>query len=249
MNVESLFKRKLFWLKDILFNGAEIYSQYKNITDTLSDYNKGVTNQKRALEDILNYAVDNTKYYQGYECIKISDFPVMNKSLINENYDDIVVNEKNIPGQKGSVYIQRTSGSTGTPFSVPQDHLKRKRRVAELKVFGERANFQSHDRLIQLRIWNQWQNKNQRSSFWENIHPINCSVMNDDTLSDLVNVIEKENTVAMLGYASWFDKFIQYISENRIKITSIKSIIAVSEMLEDDTRERINNLLNCKVVS
>lgn len=51
-------------------------------------------------------------------------FPVMNKTKYIDNYNDIIIPEHLIPGQVGKVHIQSTSGSTGTPFRVPQDTKK-----------------------------------------------------------------------------------------------------------------------------
>lgn len=48
----------------------------------------------------------------------------MNKTKYIDNYNDIIIPEHLIPGQVGQVHIQSTSGSTGTPFRVPQDTKK-----------------------------------------------------------------------------------------------------------------------------
>lgn len=48
----------------------------------------------------------------------------MNKTKYIDNYNDIIIPEHLIPGQVGKVHIQSTSGSTGTPFRVPQDTKK-----------------------------------------------------------------------------------------------------------------------------
>lgn len=91
------------------------------------------------------YAIEHTEFYKNY---KISDeFPVMDKMSLIANHDQILRNEKfDLP-----FHIASTSGSTGTPFRVEQDSEKRCRTIADLKVFGELALYNSHEKMLQLR--------------------------------------------------------------------------------------------------
>lgn len=61
-------------------------------------------------------------------------FPVMNKTKYIDNYNDIIIPEHLIPGQVGKVHIQSTSGSTGTPFRVPQDTKKKTEKNCRIKI-------------------------------------------------------------------------------------------------------------------
>ena len=98
---------------------------------------------------------------------------MVNKAILNENRDKITIPIDKIPEQEGDkVHIQKTSGSTGTPFAIPQDTRKRNRRIAELKYFNEQVGFKSHEMLGQCRIWTKWQSKSKWQSFKENIIPI-----------------------------------------------------------------------------
>ena len=136
---------------------------------------RGVQTQclrQQLLTDLLQHAVKNTLFYRNIKSLELKDYPVVNKSVLQEHYDEIFIPETNNPWQYGGKYhIQRTSGSTGTPFAVPFDTRKRERRLAELKYFGKIVGFKSHDKLVQLRIWTKWQSKTNSQSFWENIVP------------------------------------------------------------------------------
>lgn len=180
----------------------------------------------------------------------MNNFPVVNKNILRENYTLIRVPEEAIPNQRGNVHIQHTSGSTGTPFHVPQDTRKRNRRIAELKYFGNVVGFYSHEKLIHLRIWTKWHNKSKWQSFRENIIAFDISNLKKERLSELCSVINKEKAVCLRGYASSFDLLVRYVMENRhMSFPSLSVIIAGSEALQDATRENVQKHLGCNIIS
>lgn len=179
----------------------------------------------------------------------LQDFPVMNKLMYIDNYHAIKVCEKNIPGQVGEVHIQTTSGSTGTPFAVPQDTLKRQRRIAELKYFGKVVGFDSHEMLIHLRTWNKWQNKTAEQIKKENIIPFDISEMGEERLAELCRLIVENNVLCLRGYASSFDLLAKYVEHYPMCFPSLKICIAGSEALQDDVRMRVKKALHCEIIS
>ena len=79
---------------------------------------------------MLKYTVKNVAFYKNFKYVTLQDFPIVSKKIINENYEKFLVPPTNIPGQKGELHIQKTSGSTGIPFLIPQDTKCRLRRLA-----------------------------------------------------------------------------------------------------------------------
>ena len=172
--------------------------------------------------------------------------------ILNENKSLITVNISSIPEQETkTVHIQKTSGSTGTPFAIPQDSRKRYRRIAELKYFGEDVGFKSHEKLGQCRIWTKWQSKSKWQSFKENITPINVAKMDDDTLAYICDVVKKEKIVSMRAYASWYDKLVEYLESGKgypKNFKSVKVVISSSEALNEDTRLKMKKLTGVPIV-
>ncbi len=117
----------LFWIKDFV-TGGEIYNAYKDIKQSYYEGNKNLHDD---ISKLLKHAVKTTKYYEKYNYNDINNFPVINKQIIIENYENI----------KSSMYVNKkmhkmsTSGSTGIPFTVIQDINKRKRVIAEILFF------------------------------------------------------------------------------------------------------------------
>lgn len=249
MTILSSFLRYHFWIRDF-FRGGKVHSHYMNIRYIQE---RGVQTQclrQQLLTDLLQHAVKNTLFYQNMKSLELKDYPVVNKSVLQEHYDEIFIPETNNPWQYGGKYhIQRTSGSTGTPFAVPFDTRKRERRLAELKYFGKIVGFKSHDKLVQLRIWTKWQSKTNSQSFWENIVPFDISNLNETNLEMLCETIRNVRAKCLRGYASSFDLLARYAGEHRLKLPSVKIIIAGSETLFDSTRELVEKNLGCPIIS
>jgi len=241
--------RTSFWVRDVM-RGGHIFSHYKNIQLIQENSGLGSIERKRLLAELLQHAVANTTFYKHIDPSSLSNFPIVNKSVLINNYDHIQVGSRYLPWQKGVYYIQRTSGSTGTPFAVPQDTRKRNRRLAELKYFGHLVGFKSHDKLVHLRIWTKWQSKTHKQSFRENIVPFDISNLNENNLQALYDTLKDTKAKCIRGYASSFDLLAKYIEEQHLeKLPYLKIAIATSETLYDSTRELIEKYLGCQVIS
>lgn len=248
-NMLSFTLRVSFWVKDI-FRGKEILVHYKNISLILKDREKGEKYRAHMLQEILNHAVLHSEFYKGIDPSSLKNFPIVNKSILIENSDRVSVDLTYLPWQKGDLYIQKTSGSTGTPFSVPQDTRKRNRRLAELKYFGDILGFKSHDKLVHLRIWTKWQKKTKWQSFKENIVPFDISNLNEEYLRQLYLILKKTKAKCLRGYASSFDLLARYIEQKHLKqLPYLKLAIATSETLYDSTRELVEKYLGCQIIS
>ena len=205
--------------------------------------------QKQYLHNIVIHATNNSEYYKQFQNKSFELFPVMNKQILSEKFNAVQVDVKKIPGQKGRVHIQYTSGSTGMPFAIPHDTRKRNRRIAELKYFGEIAGFKSHECLAQLKVWKKGFNKSKFQIFKENIYPVDCTRIDDDMLQNFCNLIERKKITVLYGYPNWYGRLVDFLERKSIKLNTIKVVIAISEMLQPDTRKKLSELLNCKVYS
>lgn len=248
MYIKGLVLRNAYWLNDFM-HGSPIRKHYDDIKCIQEDFSKGMTLKKKYLQNILEYAVTYSSFYKNIDASDLCNFPVVNKLILTENHEEVLVDANDIPGQRGKLFIQRTSGSTGTPFAVPQDTEKRNRRIAELKYFGKCMGFNSHDKLVHLRIWTKWQNKSRYQSFRENIIPFDISNLTDKRLQELCDIIKREKAMTIRGYASSFDLLARYVGEHNIKFPSLKLMIATSESLQDTTREQVKRHIGCDLVS
>ncbi len=249
MDINAFFLRCRFWLKDF-FKGSPIRNPYKEIKYIQENsFEKGLPIRQQHLRQLLDFAAKNTQFYKGFEGKPLTDFPVMNKNSLLEHFNEIAVEKEKIPGQVGDIHIQTTSGSTGTPFKIPQDTLKRQRRIAELKYFGAIAGFKTHEKLIHLRTWNRWQQKTAKQIKTENIIPFDIARMADEDLKRLCELIISSKAVCLRGYASSLGKLAEYANGKGYKFPRLKLAIAGAEALQDDTRALFKKVMHADIQS
>lgn len=240
--------RTTYWIKDYL-KGSPVRSQYNDIRSIMEDSIRGEEKRKQYLDQLLNYAIQYAPFYRHYSPGNFFTFPVVNKSILIDNYRQIKIDRDKIPFQDGPLFIQKTSGSTGTPFAIPQDTRKRYRRLAELKYFGARVGFKSHDKLVQLRTWGKWQGKTKLQSLKENIIPFDISKLDNERLEELCTIIRHHKVSALRGFASSIDILIRYAIDKDISLPSLKIMISGSESLQESTRELVKKYFKCNIIS
>jgi Coenzyme F390 synthetase len=251
MSFGGLCRRELYWTIDF-FRGSKVHRHFHELQVVLGDSEIGKKIQRKRLRELLEHVTTYSLYYKDYKGRKIDDFPVVNKAILNENHDAVKIDAENIPEQETKeVHVQKTSGSTGTPFAVFQDSRKRYRRIAELKYFGEDVGFKSHEKLGQCRIWTKWQNKSKWQSFKENIIPINVAKCDDATLQNICETVKKNKVVSMRAYASWYDQLADYLETGKADPRDFKTVkvaISSSEALNETTREKMMRLAGVPIV-
>jgi len=91
--LEKLRKR-LYWGFDAL-KGGRTKAHYDDIRFILENYGSEESNTRRDrhLGDLLDHAVKTTDFYREFSDYgKLQDFPILNKSVIRENYSSIQSN-------------------------------------------------------------------------------------------------------------------------------------------------------------
>lgn len=249
-SIVSFCLRNSFWIKDYL-GGSKVRRQYNNVKKIHSKRRSDWQSlRETALKTILNHAVTNTELYKGINPDSLTNFPVVNKQFLIENHNHNLVPTEALPWQIGEYVIQRTSGSTGTPFAVPMDMRKRQRRIGELKYFGEIVGFNSHDKLMQLRIWSKWQKKSLRQQKRENITAWDISDSSESNLQKLYDNLKNNRCSAIRGYASSLDLLAKFVKKHGLsQLPYLKIAIAGSEALYDDTRDLVKKYLGCDIIS
>lgn len=189
------------------------------------------------LLEILEYAIKNTNYYSSISKVdnpQITDFPIMNKTILNENYDDIIVHiYDNIKTHK-----MHTSGSTGIPFSVVQDLAKRERHIADLKYFGAMAGYLDHDPMCYLRAKpTATPEEQERDNIWQ----LDICNLSEKNLTDYFHTMVEKRCIALIAYPSTLETAVDFWSQHFSNDSSIKTIISTSETLIDEVKDKLRN--------
>ncbi|WP_289006640.1 hypothetical protein [uncultured Parabacteroides sp.] len=158
-----------------------------------------------------------------------------------------------IPGQKGEIHIQKTSGSTGTPFEVYQDTNCRIRRIATIKVENDAIGFHSFEPMMHLRAmahyWNWGKGEMIRFNKDLNIYYVDNANLNDEKIKVIVDTIRSKKIKVIRGYMTTLDIITRFAVKNHIDFPHRPFFISVGELLLESLRLRIVNQLQCHVIS
>lgn len=240
IDLKILLRDKGYWFADLL-KGNPVYKHYKSVSD---HFGKNVFRKEYDNSDNLNlllkHALENVPFYKEKHIHypDITSFPVVNKNIIRNNYEKIRATDyrrkKNI--------IRTTSGSTGTPFSVYQDLNKKFRNHADTLWYAQKAGYQLGHKLFYFKIWSE---KLMATPLWyriQNIVPVDVLKLDDEKIRNITGKIKNSgSSVGIIGYSSALELICQYLDKNEknFKCENVKSIIAISETLNDYTRERL----------
>ena len=204
------------------------------------------------MTSLLSFATLNVPFYQTYkEEHNLSGFPVINKQIILSQYQNFIAPVDLIPGQKGKVHVQKTSGSTGTPFEVYQDSNCRIRRIATIKVENEAIGFHSFEPMMHLRAAAHYWGKGEMIHFNPdlNIYYVDNADLTDEKLQIIVDTINCKKIKVIRGYMITLDTITRYAVKRDIDFPNHPFFISVGELLLESLRLRIVNQLHCHVIS
>jgi phenylacetate-CoA ligase len=251
MKFFELLRNKMFWLVDTL-KGSKKRNHYNEIKFIIENpaSSKAISIKKEKLQEVLKHAINSTKYYKSYQNFtSIEDFPVVNKNIIRDNFSAFQ-SEKFINLPKFTV---STSGSTGTPFKVHQNIDKRLRNMADTIFFSEKAGFKIGNRLTYFRMWNAFEKKGSITRILQNIIPVDVFEMKEKNLIGRIikDLTKSKSTNSWLGYASAYEEICKYLDHKKSSPISsnLKSVIAMSERLNEYTKQSIYKYFGTEVVS
>ncbi|MDM9632788.1 CoF synthetase [Robiginitalea aurantiaca] len=243
-------RRNIFWMLDT-YKGSKVKAHMEEISYILENINSEEVTVKRksALDELLQHAVNNTKFYSPYKYYnELSDFPIITKMDIRENYKDFIVND---PKFKPEFEIS-TSGTTGVPFSVCQDLNKKNRNTADTLYFAEKGGFEIGDRLYYIRFWSKQTSRSAFAQFVTNIKQIHVFDLSASFLKSLIARMNKDaSRKALLGYSSALSELVRYMKANEkppLK-NPFKSIITMAEGISNKQREELQSYLGAPVIS
>lgn len=240
---------RIFWYLDIL-RGKRLKKELletKNLLDIRDNFKE---KKDVRLKKLLNHAVSSTTFYRNLEFSNnLNDFPLIDKNIIRDNLNDFVSSQFDIYKCKKV----STSGSTGTPFYIYQNDRKVIKSRIDNIYFSNKSNYQLGDFLVYLKIWpDSFKFKENLNFKIKNIQPISVFNLTDKQIEIFIdNLNKKKCAICFIGYASCFDKICNYLESldhNPIKFKT-KSIITISEVLNDYTRHSIKKYFDVVPVS
>ena len=237
-------KRKLFWLQDWV-SGTGMWNHYRDVRRIMLHPEESQPDLDRRLNDMLQYARKNVRYYSNVGGGALCDFPVVDKNTFRGDYDAFVV------GRKEGYVVHHTSGSTGTPFNAYQDKDSNVRRIATIKAANEEFGFHSCMPMFFLRSLEvpDEEGRMLRYEKAQNIWYGYIASYDDAAFADVVQFIFDRHIRFVKGYASIIERLTEYVDRKGIALPRGLVFVTISEILTGNVRSRIVDKLGLHVVS
>lgn len=254
MGFRAFFLRKKYWINDF-FHGSKMWKEFKDSMSLIENQDciDNIKNKEIYVKKILEFAKHNVPFYikQNISSLKLSDFPIVDKQIYLSDYRSFCTPIERIPFQKGALHVQKTSGSTGTPFEVLQDTRCRLRRIAIIKAENEKIGFHSFEPMMHLRaVSHYW--KDGRDIKYEkdlNIWYVDNANLKENKILKIINIINIKKIKVIRGYMTTLDLITQTMEQKGIKFNHKVIFISVGELLQEKLRNRVVDYLHCDIIS
>ena len=245
----ELLRQKIYWELDAL-RGHPVKKHLDDIKSVFSTWGtpENTLKLQKTLSGMLDYVVNNVAFYKNYQgYTSLTDFPVVNKGMIKNHEKDFLSGEY----EKSKLFKQETSGSTGMPFAVYQDPVKRLRATADTLFFSEKAGYELGTRLYFSRVWEDASKRSKWTCFKQNWVVHDASSLSDEAIGNLLDMWERDDsTKSVLIFASSLTAIAKYLIREKFQPKAkIESFITLSESLDLWTKKIIEQVYHTHVYS
>lgn len=246
---EREVKYLAFREQDLEKNHGLIVNQCKEVNAIMEKPQLTEGFREGYLENLLTFVSRHSPFYKPYIWYQnIKDFPIVNKEILRQNWDEVFVPEFS---DRTDNKEKRTSGSTGTPFTVFWDHRKHCRMIADIKYFAKMGGCESHERVVCMIVSEKDQHTSMEKQERDNVYNVYCSYFDDASIAKMLEEIEGYQPKSIVGYSSMWDSIANYIYEGKAGECKLKlySIMAEAEALKERTRDILSEYFHCPVYS
>ncbi len=210
----------------------------------------------KARDAILQYHLQNNPYYRklvGQQKMAWENIPVMTKSHLQKPLGERLSRDFS----QRNVYINKTSGSSGTPFIFAKDKFCHALTWAEIidrfGSLGINFNTSLQARFYGIPLDTKGYYKERIKDFISQRYRFPVFDLSDKKLEEILNSFKKRQFVYINGYTSAIVLFAKYLERKGIILLDIcptlKYCIVTSEMLFDDDRELMETVFGVTVIN
>ena len=202
---------------------------------------------EQRIRDLIRHAVATTDYYRDYDPeIPLTDLPVVNKDTFRNHYDAF----RSVQYLHASDNrIMSTSGSTGTPLAMVQDHHKALCNTADSIFLGTLGRYHIGEKKAFIRVWVNNVRKGKVQMMMENSIMIDSSSLSDESIAKMLNILKKQKVKCLIGYSSALGEISEYIRRSGTDMSgfSVHAILPISEAMPDPIRAQLAEQFQCPV--
>ena len=224
----------------------KVLTEYLDIRRMRKYPERSEKSRRKKLSAILDYARANTRHYSGMESSDWPSFDVVDKRLIRKNVNDFLVSDD----VRGLCH-NRTSGSTGIPFSSYQDHASYLRRALIVKDIYWSLGYGVTKPSLVINVGDvpEWRDEefkyNSKYVYWS----VLIRSYDDKSFQRIYEFVKEHNIHIVRGYLSVIEYFTEYLVRTGSGAGPISLFLSMGEMLTEPVRSRIVNDLHSHVIS
>ena len=219
---------------------ADLYA-YRNGTS--------VRETRQKLAALIHHAVTTTRFYRDYDPeTPLEQFPIVDKDTFRSHYNEFLSSD--YIGARNN-RLMSTSGSTGTPLTMVQNHEKAVCDQADGAAMGVLAGYQIGEKMAMIRVWVKNVQKSKLQLLAENSIMMDSSSLSDESMQKMLDVLKKQKVKCLIGYSSAIGELSDYIRRKQIVLGdfSIHSIIPISETMPDPVKKQLQEQFHVPVQS
>ncbi|MBU2526658.1 MAG: phenylacetate--CoA ligase family protein [Bacteroidetes bacterium] len=213
--------------------------------------------QENARWEIVRFHLENNPLYSGWINGKLpkkwTDLPVMTKSDLQQP----IKNRLSKGFQLKDVYLNKTSGSSGNPFSFAKDKFSHALTWAiildRFQKIGIKQSIDLQARFYGIPLDTFQHFKERLKDFAARRYRFPIFNLDEEVLSRYVAYFKKRKFVYLNGYTSSIVLFAKYLQSKEIVLKnicpSLKCCVVTSEMLFAEDRKLLEHQLGVKVVN
>lgn len=206
--------------------------------------------QKKKLQDIIQYAVQEVPYYKnlgiefsGDPFVDILKFPIINKSKLREIGADLVVGD--LLGK--DIICQKSSGSSGLQSEIYLTQKEYSRGQAVQTSFWEWGGFKIGSKILQLGMSPKRSfMKKMKDLFLRTDYQIAYNI-SDEVVRTVLERSRKRKPEFFIGYASALYGYAQKAEAMGIRDIQFKQVISLGDKMFPHYRSKIESVFQTKV--
>ena len=245
-------QKTLYKIIPFKYRYGKKYLEFLNFLDSSKkwSFDESKNYQLTKTKELLKFANNNVPYYNNlfksngfnYDIKHLDDLknlPILTKDIINENYDLLI--NKNFNRKH---YKMNSSGTTGKRLEIlGTDDLFKIEAAFITNSFNQHGSRLYEDHSVWIRRYSPSEN----DPIFFNDYELNRSYMsafnlNDDTIFDYVDYINKTKTKTIVSYPSTLYFFSLLCGKYNLKLRYVKHMHGASEVCLPQWREKIKEI-------
>ncbi len=214
------------------------------------DVHSLVAHSNEKIVKLLTHAKSHVPYYMNQIGLEtLSDFPVITKPSIQENFNDFI---SSLHRNQKKIKVS-TSGSTGIPFFLYWGQGKKKRNSADTLFYLKKAGYNLGEKLVFIGATSSIGKEQTLKRKLENFQYFNLKSVNEAQIKVILeNLANSSFPQTIVGYASNLEYIAQYIEQNKLeqfRSIKIKAVVAIAEALSDYTKHFFMSYFGVRILS